>query len=69
MDSLLVNDDEASHLLGISRSKFHLLVAEGLIPRIKLGRSARYRPADLRAFTERLAAEASAPSASATPPR
>jgi excisionase family DNA binding protein len=54
MDALLVNDREASRLLGISRSKFHQLVAEGRIPRLKLGRSARYRRADLMAYIETL---------------
>jgi excisionase family DNA binding protein len=58
METLLVNDGEASRLLDISRSKFHLLVAAGRIPRLKIGRAARYRRADLLAFTERLAAEA-----------
>lgn len=60
METLLVNDAEASRLLGISRSKFHLLVAAGRIPRLKIDRAARYRRADLLAFTERLAAEAGA---------
>jgi excisionase family DNA binding protein len=58
MEALLVNDLEASRLLGISRSKFHLLVAEGRIPRLKIGRSARYRRADILMFTETLAARA-----------
>jgi excisionase family DNA binding protein len=58
MEPVLVDDDEASRLLGISRSKFHTLVANGIIPRLKIGRSARYRPADLLAFTERLRADA-----------
>lgn len=58
METLLVNDAEASRLLAISRSKFHELVAQGRIRRIKLGRSARYRRADLLAFAESLAAEA-----------
>jgi excisionase family DNA binding protein len=60
MEALLVNDGEASRLLGIGRSKFHLLVAAGCIPRLKIGRAARYRRADLLAFTERLAAESGA---------
>jgi hypothetical protein len=34
METLLVTDLEASRLLGISRSKFHLLVAEGRILRL-----------------------------------
>lgn len=55
METLLVNDAEASRMLAISRSKFHELVAQGRITRIKLGRAARYRRSDLLAFTERLA--------------
>ncbi len=58
METLLVNDWEASSMLGISRSKFHVLVAEGRILRLKIGRSARYRRADILTFTESLAAEA-----------
>jgi excisionase family DNA binding protein len=58
METLLVNDREASRMLGISRSKFHLLVAEGRIVRLKIGRSARYRRADILTFTESLAADA-----------
>lgn len=58
-DAFLVRDEEAARLLGISRSKFHLLVADGQIARIKIGRSARYRRADIIAFIERLADESS----------
>lgn len=58
METLLVNDTEASRLLSISRSKFHTLVAQGRIKRVKLGRSARYRRADLLAFTDRLSDQA-----------
>ena len=54
METLLVNDREASRLLGISRSKFHLLVSAGRITRLKLGRSARYRRSDIQAFAESL---------------
>jgi excisionase family DNA binding protein len=61
MDSLLVNDREASRLLGVSRSAFYSLVARGAIPRIKIGRSARYRRTDLVTFTERLAAASGVP--------
>ena len=65
METLLVNDAEACRLLAISRSKFHVLVAEGRITRLKLGRSARYRRSDLLAFTERLADQAEKASAHA----
>jgi excisionase family DNA binding protein len=57
METLLVNDREASRLLDISRSKFHLLVSAGLIPRLKLGRCARYRRTDILAFAESLGAD------------
>lgn len=58
MDPLLLSDAEACKVLGISRSKFYLLVADGAIPRLKLGRTARYRAGDILQFVERLAAEA-----------
>ncbi len=57
METLLVNDREASRLLSISRSKFHLLVSEGRIPRLKLGRCARYRRTDILAFAESLGSD------------
>jgi excisionase family DNA binding protein len=63
METLLLTDLEASRLLGISRSTFHVLVAEGRILRLKIGRSARYRRADILIFTEILAAEAGVPGA------
>jgi predicted DNA-binding transcriptional regulator AlpA len=59
VDTLLINDVEASRLLGISRSKFHLLVGSGAFRRVKIGRCARYRRADILAFTEQLFADAS----------
>ena len=43
MNKLLLTDREACARLGISRSKFHALVAEQRIPRLKIGRAARYR--------------------------
>jgi excisionase family DNA binding protein len=58
VDAVLLTDEEASRALGISRSKFHLLVADGQILRLKLGRAARYRKVDILAFTDRLAANA-----------
>ena len=59
MEPLLVDDREASRLLGISRSKFHLMVRAGRIPRLKLGRCARYRRTDILAFAESLASDGS----------
>lgn len=43
----LLRDIEAARMLGISRSKFHTLVAAGEIRRLKLGRCARYRRSDV----------------------
>ena len=58
-EALLLTDRQASQLLGVSRSKFHVLVADGAIPRLKVGgRAARYRRVDLEGFIERCAAEA-----------
>jgi excisionase family DNA binding protein len=58
-EALLLTDVEVAELLGLSRSKFHVLVAEGMIPRLKIGgRSARSRRVDVEAFIERCAAEA-----------
>jgi hypothetical protein len=70
MEPVLVDDDEAGRLPGISRSTFHALVANGLIRRLKLGRSARYRLADLLALTDRLGVKAAggATTASEIPP-
>jgi predicted DNA-binding transcriptional regulator AlpA len=42
----LVTDREFASYIHVSRSKFHLLVAQGMIPKIKLGRAARYDLAD-----------------------
>lgn len=58
-ESILITDREASLLLSVSRSKFHVLVAAGRLRRIKLGRSARYLRSDVEAFAEQLAHEAS----------
>ncbi|KAF0120862.1 MAG: hypothetical protein FD152_4009 [Xanthobacteraceae bacterium] len=38
----LVTDREFAGYIHVSRSKFHLLVAQGIVPKIKLGRAARY---------------------------
>ena len=54
-DPYLVRDEEAARLLSISRSKFHLLVADGVIERLKIGRSARYRRVDIVAYADGLA--------------
>lgn len=50
----LLRDIEAARMLGISRSKFHTLVASGEIRRLKLGRCARYRRSDVEQFIEGL---------------
>jgi hypothetical protein len=47
-----------SSVLITGRSKFDDLVSQRKIPRLKIGRSARYRRQDLLSFTERLAADA-----------
>lgn len=46
--SLLLNDQDAAHLLGVSRSKLWQLVNIGRLPLVKLPpRTARFRRSDL----------------------
>lgn len=50
---LLVTPREAARMLSVSERTLWSLSAKGEIPRIKLGRSARYAVSDLREFIER----------------
>jgi excisionase family DNA binding protein len=56
--SALMTDIEASKVLHVSRAKFHQLVARGMIPRLKIDRSARYRVEDVEAFIRELTEKA-----------
>ena len=54
MTKLLLNVQEASRTLGISRAFFYKLVSEGRIKKVKLSKgpsgAVRFRPADLESF-------------------
>lgn len=53
MTAELVTDTQAAELLSLSRATFHVLVARGEIPRVKIGRSARYARTDIQDFIDR----------------
>lgn len=46
----LMNGDEVSQILNISRSFAYQLMRQGIIPTVKLGHSVRVRPEDLEVF-------------------
>jgi excisionase family DNA binding protein len=56
----LLTADEARQILGVSRGTFLSIVGRREIPRIKIGRVARYRRTDVFAYVDRLAAAAMA---------
>ena len=49
----LLRSDEAARLLAISPRKLWTLADDGEIPVVRIGRSVRYDPADLRDYIER----------------
>lgn len=49
----LVTVKVASQLLGLCERKIGQLADAGEIPRVRIGRSVRFRPEDLKAFIER----------------
>lgn len=52
-DLRLITIDAAAERLGLSRSKVYLLIADGELPTIHIGRARRIALSDLRAFVER----------------
>jgi excisionase family DNA binding protein len=54
MDKLLLRPSEVSEVTGLGKSKTYALIAAGIIPSVKIGKSVRV-PADaLREWIERL---------------
>jgi excisionase family DNA binding protein len=51
-DALLWKAPEAAQALGISERSLWTLTQQGVIPHVKIGRSVRYAPGDLRAWIE-----------------
>jgi excisionase family DNA binding protein len=49
----LINVSEAAEIIGLSRSKVYELLADGLLPSIRIGRTRRIDVADLDAFIDR----------------
>lgn len=49
----LITIAEAADRLDLSRSKLYLLIADGELPTVRIGRARRISLADLRAFVER----------------
>lgn len=49
----LLDSGQVAGLLGISKRKVDELSASGQIPRVELGRSVRFEPADVWAYVDR----------------
>jgi excisionase family DNA binding protein len=54
MEPLAVDVSQGARLVTLSRSRFAQLLALGVIPSIKIGRSRRILIADLQSYLERL---------------
>lgn len=53
VDVRLITVAEAAERLGLSRSKLYLLIADGELPTVRIGRARRIDLADLRAYVDR----------------
>ena len=59
--AILISDNAAAALLGISRATFWRRVSDGTFPRpVKIGGATRWRRAELLAAVDRLSADAAA---------
>ncbi len=54
---LLLDVPEVCEMLGCSRALVYTLIRKGDLRPVKLGRSTRFRPADVENLVDRLAAE------------
>jgi excisionase family DNA binding protein len=57
-EKLLIGVEEAAAAIGLSASKFRVMLAQKLIPSVKLGQRRMVVRADLIAFVDKLKAEA-----------
>ena len=57
MDRILLRPGEAAEVLGIGRSRAYALIAAGVIPSIRIGKSVRVPSDALREWVEKMAAE------------
>jgi excisionase family DNA binding protein len=71
MEKLLLRPDEAATSLGVGRSRIYQLLADGVIPAIRVGRSVRVPAHALRAWIadRQRVARPSRPTPLAEPPR
>lgn len=53
IDPMVVDEDQAAQMLGISRRMVFEFRSKGELQYVKLGRLIRYRVADIQAFLER----------------
>lgn len=60
MEKLLLKPEEAGAALGLCRSKIYVLLADGTLPSIRVGRSVRVPAEALRAWVDRQTVEAKA---------
>jgi excisionase family DNA binding protein len=53
IDPMVVDEEQAARMLGISRRMVFEFRAKGELPHVKFGRLIRYRVSDIQAFLER----------------
>ena len=60
VEPLLLNVDEAAHLLGLKPKTVYEYSAAGIIPSVKVGRLRRFRRSELKAWVDAQGAEPAA---------
>jgi DNA binding domain, excisionase family len=58
MEKLLLRPTEAAEVIGLGRSKMYELLAKGIVPSIRIGKSVRVPVEDLRAWIKKQTADA-----------
>ena len=61
IDPMVVDEDQAAQMLGISRRMVFEFRSKGELQYVKLGRLIRYRVSDIQAFLERKRIETNSP--------
>ena len=60
METLLLKPMEAAKAIGLGRSKIYNLIASGVIPSVRIGKSVRVPVEDLRAWIKKQTSNADA---------
>jgi len=60
MEKLLLRPTEAAEVIGLGRSKMYELLAKGIVPSIRIGKSVRVPVDDLRAWIKKQTSNADA---------